>query len=69
MYGLGDVPLILQGAAQRETLSPDQLSRLRQQGIPTGGASVNVSSILLPLAIGVGIAFALAGGSHHRSLF
>lgn len=69
MYGIGETPLILQGAAQRETLSPDQLSRLDAQGIPVGSASVNVSSVLLPLALGVGAAFFLAGGSRRRSLF
>lgn len=67
MYG--DVPLILQGAAQRETLSPEQLARLQSQGISTQGAPVNVSSVLLPLIVGVGAAWFLAGGSRRRTLW
>lgn len=69
MYGIGETPLILQGAAQRETLTPDQLSRLAAQGIPVAKAGVNVSSMLLPLALGIGAAWFLAGGSHRRSLW
>jgi hypothetical protein len=66
MYGMGETPLILQGAAQRETLSPDQLSRL---GVSPANTAINVSSVVLPLAAGVVAAFFLAGGSKHRSLF
>lgn len=70
---IGDVPLILQGAAQRETLSPDQLYRLQAQGIPVSTAgkpsAVNVSSVLLPLGIGIAVAWYLAGGTRRRSLF
>lgn len=74
MYGVGDVPLILQGAAQRETLTPDQIARLQSQGIPTttsGGSAprVNVSSVLPMLLIGGIAAWFMAGGSRRRSLF
>lgn len=66
MYG--EVPLILQGAAQRETLSPDQLHRLAASGVPvdTQKASVNVSSVLPMLVIGAVAAFFLVGGSGRR---
>lgn len=67
MYG--DIPLILQGAAQREALSPDQQTRLQAQGIPVSStARVNFSSTLLPLIGGLVAAWYLAGGSRRRSL-
>lgn len=74
MYGIGQIPLILQGAATRETLTPDQLYRLESQGIPTTSATgqkapVNVSSIFPMLAIGAVAAWFLAGGSRRRSLW
>lgn len=73
MYGMGQNPLamptILQGAAYRETLSPEQLSRLESQGIPTAKASVNVSSVLPMLVIGGIAAWFLARGTKRRSLW
>jgi hypothetical protein len=69
MYGVGETPSILQGAANRETLSPDQLSRLQSQNIPTENAAVNVSSVLPTLIIGGVAAWFLAGGSRRRSLW
>lgn len=75
MYAtMGALPLILQGAAQRETLSPEQLTRLQAQGIPTTSATgqpagVNVSSMLPFLIIGGIAAWFLAGESRRRSLF
>jgi hypothetical protein len=76
-YGMGeDVPLILAGAARRETLSPEQLARLESQGIPTTGANsgaTNVklkgSSALLPLLLGGVAAFFLTGHKGSRKLW
>lgn len=65
MYG---IPEILQGAAQRETLSPEQLARLESQGIPTAGAHVNAASMLPMLAIGAIAAWFIAGGSKRGSV-
>jgi hypothetical protein len=71
MYG--ELPSILQGAAQRETLSPDQLFRLQEQGIATTSAGkpagVNSSSVILPLALGLAVSYFLGGGSKRRSLW
>lgn len=67
MYG--EIPKILQGAAQRETLTPDQLNRLDTQGIPTTGAGVNVSDVLPMLLVGVVAAWFLSGGTKRRTLF
>ncbi len=67
MYG--EVPIILRGAAERETLSPEQLERLRQEMVPVAGAQVNVRSVVLPLALGLIAAWYLSGGSKRRSLW
>jgi hypothetical protein len=63
MYG--EIPKILQGAVQRETLTPEQLSRLTSQGVPTTGAGVNVTSVLPMLILG-GIAAWFIAGPHRR---
>lgn len=74
MYGMGQVPTILQGAATRERLTPDQLARLQAQGIPVTTASgqmapVNVRSVLPMLLVGIVAAWFLAGGTKRRTLF
>lgn len=58
MPNAADVPQILRGAAYRETLSPEQLSRLESEGIPTAKAAVNVGSVLPMLLIGGALAWA-----------
>jgi hypothetical protein len=65
----GEIPTILQGAATRETLTPEQLSRLQSQGVSTEGAGVNVSSVLPMLIVGAIAAWFLAGGTKRRSLW
>lgn len=68
-YEMGETPLILQGAAAREKLTPEQLDRLKMQGIQTVAASVNITPVLLPLGVGMLAAWFLAGGAHRRTLW
>lgn len=67
MYALGDVPLILQGAGQRERLTPEQQARVASMGgsvAPARAAAVSsgIPPILLYAGIGLAAAWLLASG-------
>ena len=68
-YEMGETPAILQGAAQREKLTPEQLDRLKMQGIQTVASAVNITPVMLPLGVGMLAAWFLAGGAHRRTLW
>lgn len=67
MYSaLGDVPLILQGAGQREKLSAEQAARVAAMGgtvnLPAAPVSAGFSPIVLYAGLGLAAAYLLATG-------
>jgi hypothetical protein len=63
MYALGQVPLILQGAASRERLSPEQMARVQAMMAPGAGtvaapltpARVGLSPLVVAALVAVGV--------------
>jgi hypothetical protein len=74
MYALGDVPLILQGAGQREKLSPEQAARVGSMVAERGGtpvlspARVGVSPVLVYAGLGLVAAYLIASGRSRGGL-
>ena len=46
-YGMGEVPSILQGAAQREDLNPQQAALVQSYQQPVAGTSNNLTILLI----------------------
>lgn len=75
MYAIGEVPLILQGAGTRETLTPDQQARVGVMVAERGGTPVlsparvglGVSPVVLYAGLGLLAAYLIASGKSRGS--